>query len=92
MTKEGLQKPVFPAKAGNQAFKTPYKSVLNWMPAFAGMTAAGFLQSFPNVNRINLWLCRAACDLFLDWMRPGPAALLAGSQGPQLRRGFYNAH
>jgi hypothetical protein len=43
---EGLQNPVIPAKAGIQAFNTADKSVPNWMPAFAGMTAAGLLQTF----------------------------------------------
>ena len=46
--KEGLQKPVIPAKAGIQAFKTPDKLVPNWMPAFAGMTAVGLFQTILN--------------------------------------------
>ncbi len=45
MFREALQKSVIPAKAGIQDFKCRDKSTSDWIPAFAGMTPAGLLQS-----------------------------------------------
>ncbi len=44
--REALLKAVIPAKAGIQGFESFGKSIANWIPAFAGMTPVGLLQSF----------------------------------------------
>jgi len=51
MFREALQKSVIPAKAGIQDFKCRDKSTSDWIPAFAGMTPAGLLQSLPRNTR-----------------------------------------
>jgi hypothetical protein len=52
VAKELLNKSVIPAKGRRPASRNPGNSYFFWMPAFAGMTIEGLVQSFPKLKRL----------------------------------------